>query len=93
MSYKVVLSDKAKRDIYESKKYYQEIAQELENKFNLELIKTIDSIKENSNLFQVRYRVFRIAFTKAFPFGIHFFVENKTIFIQRVLHNKRFYKD
>jgi plasmid stabilization system protein ParE len=93
MSYKVVLSVKAKRDIYESKKYYQKISQELENSFNVELIKTIDAIKDNPILFQVRYKVFRIAFTKTFPFGVHFFVENKTIFIQRVLHNKRFYKD
>jgi len=38
-------------------------------------------LKENPLLYQIKYREIRIALTKKFPFGIHYIIEDSTIFI------------
>ena len=93
MPFKIVISDKAKFDIQESIHYYHKISKDLSARFSLELVNDIDGLKENPYHFQIRYKIFRIAFTEIFPFRVHFFIEESTIYVQGVLHNKRFYKN
>jgi hypothetical protein len=61
-------------------------------KFDIELTENIERIALNPNHFQKSYRNIKIVFTNKFPFGIHYLVENNSVDIQRVLHQKKFYK-
>jgi hypothetical protein len=61
-------------------------------KFDIELTENIERITLNPNHFQKRYRNIKIVFTNKFPFRIHYLVENNSVDIQRVLHQKKFYK-
>ncbi|MCW4469350.1 type II toxin-antitoxin system RelE/ParE family toxin [Flavobacterium sp. MFBS3-15] len=90
--YPIVISDEAQLDISESSEYYLEISEDLQERFLSEIIAAIDEVQTNPTLHQIRYRNIRIAFTQVFPFGIHFFIDSNTIFINRILHTKRFFK-
>lgn len=92
MQYFIVLSDEAKLDIKETLEYYSDISISLENKFEIELTKSIELLFKNPLHYQVRYRNVRIAFTDVFPYGIHYIVEKEFIYILKILHTKRFYK-
>lgn len=92
MEYRIVVTYKARSDIGKASDYYREISTALQNRFEDQLIKTIDSLKENPLHYQVRYRRIRIAFTQTFPFGIHFIIEGATIYVLRILHTRSYYR-
>ncbi len=91
MSYHIELTDEAKLNIAEASEYYLEISQSLQNKFQADLIKTIDMLKENPQHHQIRYRGIRIAHLKKFPFSIHFLIQKNIIYVLKILHQKRYY--
>lgn len=92
MKFNIELSDESLIDLNESRKYYSEISSDLLKKFDNEIITTIERLEVNTEHFQKHYRNIKIVFTKTFPFGIHYLVEGNTINVQRILHQKRFYK-
>ncbi|MGB6268277.1 MAG: type II toxin-antitoxin system RelE/ParE family toxin [Olleya sp.] len=92
MSFTIELSDESILDLNESRKFYSEISIDLLEKFDNEIITTIERLEKNPQHFQKRYKEIKIVFTKTFPFGIHYLIDGNTINIQRVLHQKRFYK-
>jgi len=92
MNYSISLSKEAQLNIKDALNYYTSISDSLSENISLDLIHAIDDLKQNPFHFQVRYRGIRIAHTKVFPYGIHFIVENKTIYILKILHHKKFYK-
>jgi len=71
--------------------YYQLISEGLVERFNDEFWISIEKLLENPRTFQMRYLNIRIVQVDKFPFSIHFFIEENTIYVQRVLHNKREY--
>ena len=78
MAFETVISDEAKLDIEEARNYYVAVSSNLLLKFDTELIATIELIAVNPQHFQKRYRNIKIVFTKNFPFGVHYIVENNT---------------
>lgn len=92
MAYHIVLSDESRLDLREANKYYLAISIKLNTKFNLEIKDAIERIATNPEHFQERYRSIKIVFTKTFPFGIHYLVDESVIYIQRIMHQKRLYK-
>lgn len=92
MSYVILINDEAKLDLKETRDYYREISDSLIGKFDKEIVKTIDSLAINPEHHQIRYRNIRVVFTNQFSFGIHFIIEENTVYIQRILHEKRLYK-
>lgn len=78
--------------IFEVNFYYAEISKDLGERFNRELIKTIDYLKENPEYFQNIYRGIRIVLTNNFPYSVHFTIKNDTVFVLKILHQKQFYK-
>lgn len=46
----------------------------------------MEYIKENPLGVQLRYKFVRIKFLEKFDFGIHFIIENQTIFVLSVFH-------
>lgn len=92
MSFHIKLSDESRLDLREANNYYLSISKSLNAKFNLEISEAIDIIAINPEHFQKRYRNIKIVFTKTFPFGTHYLVEENTIYIQRILHQKQLYQ-
>ena len=92
MPYFIEISDDAKFTIKEVSEYYAEISIPIKDRFEVELIKSIDLLFINPLHHQVRYRKVRIAFTEVFPYGIHYIVENEYIYVLKILHTKRFFK-
>jgi len=86
MAFQIVLSDESRLDLREANKYYLEISKNLNTKFNLEIRDSIERIVFNPEHFQKRYRDIKIVFTKTFPFGIHYLVEESTVYIQSFMH-------
>jgi len=91
MLFNVNFSDESLLDIRETREYYSQVSLIILKKFDDELTKSIALLKVNPNHFQKRYRNIKIIFTKKFPFGIHYIFENNRIYIQRILHQKKFY--
>ena len=92
MSFIIELSNESLLDLQEARDFYSEISNSLLQKFDVEIINTIERLELNPQHFQKRYRNIKIVFTKTFPFGIHYIVTRKTISVQRILHQKRYYK-
>ena len=88
----VQLSKEAQLDIIDVLDYYKKIKTSLAQKLWLEVTKVIEKISTNPLKFQIRYRTIRIAFTKTFPYGIHFIFEENTVFILSFLHTKRYFR-
>lgn len=88
MKYTVVYNTDAEQDIKKAKKWYKEQLQGLEKRFALSVKETINYIIENPLLFEKKYRETRVAFTKVFPFGVHYHFneDTKTITILTILH-------
>ncbi|MGB1451650.1 MAG: type II toxin-antitoxin system RelE/ParE family toxin [Marinirhabdus sp.] len=91
-TYQIVLTDEAKENIAEALRYYLGISNLLQQKFQAELINTIDRLKDAPKHHQIRYRGIRIAHTKTFSYGVHFIIEGTTIRVLKILHHKQFYK-
>lgn len=91
MSFLIKFSDESKLDLKEANAYYLTVSHELSAKFKLDISETIDRISLNHEHFQKRYRHIKIIVTKVFPFSVHYLVEGQTVFIQRVMHQKRLY--
>jgi hypothetical protein len=92
MIYTIKFEENSLDDFLDGLKYYENISEELANRFDFEFWKTVDFLKENPLLYQCRYRNIRIAFTKNFPFGIHFTVDENLIIVYKILHTKRLFK-
>ncbi|NGF54902.1 type II toxin-antitoxin system RelE/ParE family toxin [Parapusillimonas sp. SGNA-6] len=88
MEYTVVYHNDTEEDIRKAKKWYKEQLQGLEKRFALSVKETIKYIIDNPLLFEVKYKETRIAFTKVFPFGVHYHFNQhtKTITIVAILH-------
>ncbi len=93
MSYKLLIDEEAFKDLEKSIIYYKEVSEKLANKFKKAIKKELNVIEKQPFIYQKRYRDVRITFTKRFPYGIHYVVNNNTVEIIRILHTKMFYKE
>jgi len=91
MRYRVLYHTDIESDIKEAKEWYKKQLNGLEKKFSLSVKETIGYITQNPLLFEVKYKQTRIAFTKTFPFGVHYHLneQTKTITILTVLHTSK----
>lgn len=92
MSFQIKLSDASRLDLKEANSYYLDISNNLNTKFKFDISDAIDRITLNLEHFQKLYRNIKIVFTKTFHVGIHYLVEDETVYIQRILHQKRLYQ-
>ncbi len=89
MSSKIILLPAAQKDIIEIKNWYRGKKIGLELEFVFELKAIINLLKENPLLFQTRYKSFRAAILKRFPYLIYYTIENEIILIHAVLAAKQ----
>ena len=91
MDYNIKFQENSLYDFNEGIAYYKSISETLSERFYNEFWVCVERLKENPNVYQVRYLNIRIIKVKNFPFTIHFLIENNIIYVQRVLHDKRQY--
>lgn len=89
MNYKLIIKEGAELDANEAALWYNEHKKGLGIEFLLSMEQRIDSIKLNPYQCAVRYRDTRIAFTKRFPYGIHYKIEDNRIVVVAILHTSR----
>lgn len=92
MVFAIEFSDEARLDLLESRDYYSRLSKSVLSRFDNAIIEVIQRLEKNPQHFQKRYRNIKVVFTKKFPYSIHYIEEHKTVYIQRILHQKQFYK-
>jgi plasmid stabilization system protein ParE len=88
---KLIYSHFVKQDLKDINDWYRKIDRKLWNKFLNEFRYKINFIKENPLSFELKYDNNRIVFLKKFPYGIHYFYDEKknVIEIYSVFHASR----
>lgn len=89
MEFQLIIKPEAEKDIQRSIKYYAKENQKLSKDFLAKLDDSLLAIQQNPQHYQKRYLEIRIVFTKKFPYGIYFTLEENKIFVHAVLHNKQ----
>lgn len=90
MAHKIIVKPGAELDILEALEWYEKEQQDrLVQDFLEKLDDELDRISENPEHFQKRYRDIKIVFMRRFPYGIHYTLENETIFVHAIMHMKR----
>jgi len=88
MTYKVVYHQQVEDDLFTAKDWYKKQQNGLEKRFAQEVKKSVIFISKNPLMFELRYKETRTAYTKIFPFGIHFHVNqyDRVITILGIFH-------
>jgi plasmid stabilization system protein ParE len=89
MKYQIIYHTDAENDIRNTKKWYKNQQIGLEKRFAIAVKETINYIVKNPLLFEIKYKNSRIAFTKVFPFGVHYHFDNNKITILTILHTSK----
>ena len=84
--YQILFSKEAKQDFIAAYDWYESIRKGLGSEFELSIDASVVYISRTPTLFQKRYKNIRICFIDRFPYGIHFFIDKKTVKIIAVFH-------
>ena len=86
MTYKLIITPKALKDINKATEYYFDIQKKLAKRFTKDLKNQTKYILKKPTHIQVRYDNIRIAHLKKFPYSIHFTIEKQTIIILAIFN-------
>lgn len=89
MNYELILKPVAELEIAEAYEWYVSKNENLGSDLLYKIEDEINRILQNPYQFQKRYRSVRIVFTKRLPYGIHYTVEDKKVFVHAFLHTSR----
>jgi toxin ParE1/3/4 len=89
VSYVLFIKPKAEEDITDATIYYESKNQGLGKRFLFEIDEKLNLVSTNPLLFQVRFKNVRFVLLKSFPFAIHYFIEDKKVFVIAVLSTSR----
>lgn len=89
MEYNLIVKPKAEKDIRVAIDWYKEQIEILSAKLLNEIDESLVKIEKNPEHYQKRYNEIRIVFTKKFPYGIYYAIEENTIYVHAVLHTKQ----
>ncbi|WP_084362731.1 type II toxin-antitoxin system RelE/ParE family toxin [Roseivirga echinicomitans] len=89
MSYSVIIKPQTENDITEAALWYEFKRSGLGARFLISLDHKLTLIQKRPYLFQERYKNVRFALIKQYPFAIHYFIDDKRIFVIAVLSTSR----
>lgn len=89
--YKSIILPLAKEDIREAAMWYNKQQKGLGIRFTAEVRENVHFIRQNPKASNIRYNSVRTTVLNAFPFMIHYTIDekNKTIIVSAVLHTSR----
>jgi plasmid stabilization system protein ParE len=77
VKYNLYLSDRALAELKEATEYYGGISASVNERFGIAIEQSLFSIRQNPLAYAIRYATMRCAVVPAFPFIIHFELEEK----------------
>lgn len=89
MSYKIAIVDDAKLDYKKAINYYKEIDPKLGKRLNKSFKESLKILKDNPELFQIRFDDVRIKILKTFPYVLHFTIYEDLVIIKAFYHSSR----
>ena len=89
MSYHLFLTGRANKQIVQALDWYKEQAPGHEVKLLKAIELAFKNIQKNPLKYQVRYDDVRIKFLKTYKFGIHYSLNQKTIFLLGFFHQSQ----
>ncbi|MFD2286105.1 type II toxin-antitoxin system RelE/ParE family toxin [Pedobacter petrophilus] len=91
MNFSVHFLDKVRLDIREAKEWYKNKKPGLEKRFAQEIKKAIARIQKNPEIYELKYKNVRSAYTGVFPYSIYFIINDKLsqVVIIAILHQAR----
>ena len=89
MAHKLIIKPEARLEIEDALEWYEKQRSELSIELLNELSDVLDRIMNNPDSFQRRYGNIRMIFTTRFPYGVHYTVENQTIYVHAFMHMKQ----
>lgn len=89
--YKVSLTSLARKDIKEAKAWYNLQQKGLSKKLTVDLYRTLNSISNNPNAFAIRYKNYRLANLRVFPYALHFIIDEDSpiVYVTAFMHTSR----
>ena len=87
MEYSLIVKPKAQQDIRKTIEWYREQSENLPEKLLNKIDESLEKIQQNPEHYQRRYNEIRVVFTKKFPYGIYYTVE-EFLFTQFCIQNK-----
>jgi mRNA-degrading endonuclease RelE of RelBE toxin-antitoxin system len=90
-TYNVKIDPDAIVDIQEIKKWYNDIQGGLGNKFRNIVMEQIKSLKNDPQIYAIRYKEIRCMIVKQFPYMVHFYIneDNKLVEVLAVISTDR----
>ncbi len=85
-TYSLVVRTNAELDIFEKIKFWEGKREGLGTEFLDAVEQAINSIQSNPQMFQIKYRDLRVAYTKPFSYGVHYNIEGDIIYVHAVMH-------
>ena len=89
MVYKLIIKPKSQQDIREAMEWYKNQNINLPEKFLEKIDESLLKIRKSPQHYQKRYKEIRIIFTRKFPYGIYYTVEDNTVYVHAILHTKQ----
>jgi plasmid stabilization system protein ParE len=89
--YSLTYIEPARQDAREAKKWYQSQRDGLDKRFAESLKSTLAFIQRHPLAYSVRYKNVRVAYTKIFPYAVHYLVQESKnqIIVLAIVHIKR----
>ncbi|MGB7785898.1 MAG: type II toxin-antitoxin system RelE/ParE family toxin [Salinimicrobium sp.] len=87
MAYRVVISREAEVELGIADCYFR--TKDLEKVFWTDFLKQLEFLEKTPLSFQKKYREIRIILFNDFNYSIHYIVEEKTVFILRILNQRQ----
>lgn len=89
MNHILEITKEAKLDIEEAWLWYEEIRTGLGEDFLLSLEATLNQLKRQPLLYEIKYKEVRVCLLKRFPYKVIYFLDNDKIIVLAVFHGHR----
>lgn len=89
MAYKIIIKPVAELELKKALDWYKDQKEGLDFDLLTEIIKVIESVKDNPYSYQKKYKNFRVSFTRKFRYAVHYTIEEKVIYIHAILHTSQ----
>lgn len=89
--YELFYFKEVKQDLKEAKDWYKQKQEGLEKRFSKDIKTAILRLQKSPQIYEIRYRNIRIAYTDIFPYAIHYYLKEteNIIVIVAIIHQHR----
>lgn len=89
MPHKLIIKPEAEIELIEALEWHDNQLKDLGSRLFQEFNNTFDAIASNPENFQKKYRNIRIKYTYKFNYGVHYIIDDYTVYVIAILHTSR----